>query len=216
LALGGCGNLLSGLIPDAEVDNPLQFDGASIEVVFDGGATIRLQAIGGSGALDEAIPFGDDDLGPNALAPARLAIDGGFAGEAVLVADTYPDELVLDDIELSLRLWQGAETFDDAGSEDRLEPDPFDAGSSLTMAKVDSACNDRCLYAFVFPSVAGSSLQIELDGSDLDRALEIVRESPDANFVDVSLALTVASDPELGAGGSLTLTLDAVDGTLSF
>jgi hypothetical protein len=216
LVLSGCGNLLSGLIPDSEVDNPLQFDGASIEVALGSGATLRRQAIGGSGSLDEAIAFGDQDLGPNALSPALLAIDGGFAGEAVLVADAYPNQLVLDDIELSLRLWQGAESFDDAGSDDRLAPDPIVAGSSLTLTKVDTGCSASCLYAFAFPSVASSSLQIELDGSDLDRALEIIRESPDANFVDVSLTLTIASDPELGPGGTLTLTLDAADGTLAF
>ena len=214
--LSGGGNLLSGLIPDAEVDDPLRFDGASVEVALGGAPALRPQAIGGSGSLDAAIAFSDDDLGPGSVSPALLAIDGGFSGDAVLVADVYPDEIVLGDIVLAVQLWQGAESFDDAASDDRLAPDPFDAGSSLTLTKVDPGCSASCVYAFAFPTVASSSLQIELDGSDLDRALEILRESPDANFVDVTLTLTLSADPEPGPGSSLTLTLDAADGTLSF
>lgn len=216
LALSGCGNLLSGLLPDAEIDDPLRLDGASMEVALDNSVSIGVQAVAGSGSLDAAIPFGDDDLGPGGVSPALLAIDGGFSGEAVLVADTYPAQIVLDDIELAVRLWQGAESFDEAGSENRLAPDPFAAGSGLTLTKVDPACNASCVYAFAFPSVAASSLQIELDGGDLDRALEILGKSPDANFVDATLSLTLTAEPEPGPGSTLTLTLDAADGTVGF
>ena len=216
LALSGCGALLSGLLPDAEVDDPLRLDGASLEVTLGPATTIASQAISGSGSLAEAIAFGDEELVAEALSPALLTIDGGFIGEAVLVADVYPAVLSLSGIELAVRLWQGAESFDEASSDNRLAPDPFVAGSGLTLNKVDPACNASCVYAFAFPTVAASSLQIELDGNDLDRALEILGASPDANFVDATLALTLTAEPEPGPGSTLTLTLDAGDGTIGF
>lgn len=213
LTMAGC-----GLIPDAEVSNPLQFDGESVAVAFPGAgaSAITLQAITGSGSLEAPIGFSDDDLGSGAISPASLSIDGGFSGDAVLVANVYPDQIALSDLALTVRLWQGAESFDGASADNRVEPDPFTGGSDLTLNKVDAGCAASCAYAFAFPSVAASSLAIEIDGSDLTRTLEILSESPNANFVDVTLEVTATSTPDIGAGSSLTFTLEAADGTLTF
>ena len=211
LMLSGC-----GLIPDIEVSNPLQFDGASIPVQFGAAPTLRLQAVSGTGGLADPIPFSDEDINSAPTGPAALTIDGGFVTEVVLVADVYPDEIVLNDISLEVRLWQGAETFADASADNKVEPDPFTAGIPLTLNKVDAGCAASCTYAFAFPDVAGSSLQIEIRGSDLGKTLEIIGDSPNANFVDVTLSVTASSTPDIGPGSSLTLTLDAGDGVLTF
>lgn len=215
LLLGGCGNLLGGVLPDTEVDDPLQIDGATVSVSFGDPPPIRLQAVAGRGELDAPIAFDDQDIG-GPVAPVTLTIDAGFEAEAVLEGDIQPDRIVLSDIEVEVRMWQGTETFAAASSDDRIEFDPFVASGDLTLDKVDPDCTASCVYAFAFPAVADSSLQIEIDGSDLTKVLAIVGEAPDANFVDVVVSLVASSSPELGPGSSLTLTFDAADGTFDF
>lgn len=213
LMLSGCGNLLGEVLPDRSVSDPLDLHGESVTVVFGGAPALRLQQVSGSGGLAEPIAFADGDLGTGAGDPVSLEIDGGFAATVILEGGVYPDTIVLSDIVLTIQLWEGTETFDQASS--AFESD-IDTNTTLTLEKDDPACSASCSYTFAQQLLASSSLLIRFDGSDLSEVLAIISESPKANFIDATLGITASSTPELAAGSSLSFTLDADDGTMAF
>ena len=210
LTLAGC-----GVVADRVVSDPLQLDGVQIKVDLPA-ASLRT-AVAGSGTTPP-LPFVDRELSEGPLGPRRLRIDGGFEAFVTIVdgGDAYPDRLTLSAIALDLRLWEGASSFDEAAEDARLEL-PFGTGTSLTLDKLDPACDAApCLYRFALPILAASSLPLELSGGDLRTALAILTGGSNANFLQVTLDLDVEAEPALAAGSAAVLTLTAPGGILGF
>jgi hypothetical protein len=208
--LAGC-----GIVADRVVADPLQLDGVQVKV--DLPASALHTAVAGSG-VTPPLPFVDRSLVEGPLGPRSLRIDGGFEAFVTLVdgGGSYPDRLTLSAIALTLRLWEGASSYDEAAEGARLEL-PFGTSTSLTLDKLDASCDAApCLYRFALPILAESSLPLTLSGGELGTALAILTGGSNANFVQVTLALDIASQPELGAGSAAVVTLTARDGIIGF
>ncbi len=211
--LVACGLLPS--LPDQTALNPLQLDGLPIKIDLPPAGLAT--AVTGSGSV-VPIPFVNREFFEETRSPRQLAIDGGFGAFAVVVdgAGTYPDILVLTGIGPTLRLWEGASSFDEATEETRLEVD-FVTGTSLRLDKLDLTCTSApCSYTFSLPILAESSLPLTLSDSELDTAMAILTGGSNANFVQAVVTLEATSTPELGPASALVVTVEAGEGMFEF
>ncbi len=211
LALGAC-----GLIPPIPVNDPLHLDGQ--QVTLEVGATadsLAVQALPAAGGTSAPVQFNDQDFGAP-RAPTSLRVNGGFKPTATVKASNYPDTLTLSNIQLIVRLWDGAQSFEAANTNRRVEATASYLGS-LTLNR-NEACSDfaeSCEYTFSNPNLLQGSLKLELTGTNLSRALEIIETSPQPNFVEARVTLQVSGDPDPLPGTEIILELDMADGQIT-
>lgn len=215
LPLVGAAALISAcsLIPPQEVNDPLGLNGEELAVAFVGvtsaGEGFGAQAVAGdaSGTFDFADLGGDIPLNPGTLSNP-VSIASAKLGPAT-EADA-PDVITLSDAVLTIRVWQGAATYEVAEGANRVE-------HVLTVSEpinlnVGSCFAGSCSYTLDGDGPAFGA--VNLSGSPLSTLLDIAFNAPSPNHG--SATLTVQGEPDELAGKTLTLTLAAATGTVSF
>ncbi len=206
LLLTACGNL----IPDQQVTNPLGLDGTAVQVEFQAPDVLTAQAIGAQAEAD--FSFSDYDLPDLPISPTELANELSVAS-ATLSGDTAtaPDTIDLSDVEVTVRIWHGAFSYDAAEEDARVEA-VVEAASDITLNRVSCDAGVSCEYAYVgaVPAFGVASLT----GGQLGTTMTIVTEAPEPNQGHVLLQLT--GEPDELAGRTLTITIDASEGKIGF
>ena len=205
MLLGAC-----GFLPPIPVTDPLGLDGAALEVtVAPAPASLGALAVTASGATDR-LSFNDWDLGLP-LNPRSLKVDGGLRSSVTVTAPapgTLPDTLTISNITLTARLWDGAETFDDASQARRVMVQASYTGS-LTMSRDPNCAAITCNYTFDRPELLAGSLEVELSGAVFGSALDIIQSSPQPNYVLAEITMTVSGSPADPTSGTIIrFTLD--------
>ncbi|HEX7000225.1 MAG TPA: hypothetical protein VF164_00860 [Trueperaceae bacterium] len=198
----------SSLIPDQNVTDPLGLDGQSVAIAFPGGETVVAMAVTGSGSADFTFP--DLEIPDLPLSPAELTNEVSIASASLNAgAGEAPDQITLSGATLTVRVWHGAATFDDA---DDKADFVLNAQGAVTLTR--GGCTvDSCAYTYtgVLPAFGVASLT----GAELASAMQVATEAPTPN--DGHVSLSVAGEPEADlAGRTLTITLDGESGTIGF
>ena len=191
-------------IPPQSVTDPLGLDGQSVAVRFAGFAGV--QAVPGDGGgtftvadLDVSLPLNPGTmLNTVAIASARL------------LGETGPETISITNAELTVRIWQGAESFDLASESDRAE---VGLATDATMVLERGSCfAGSCNY--IYQSGPTKLGDLKLSGATLSTALSVMTTAPSPNSGSVSL--TVQADPDELAGRTLTIELEASEGEIRF
>lgn len=207
LVLGGC-----GLVPPVPVNNPLQLDGAELAVTVPGSspASISPLAVTATGTTG-SLPFDDWNLNLP-LNPRSLTVNGGFQRAVTVVPSDgtdCPATLTISNIALTVRIWDGATTFDSASSSRRVSSEASHSGS-LTMT---SNPGFPCRYTFDPADLLAGRLKVELSGATLGRVLDIVQNTPQTNYVEAMITMAVSGIPtDPSAGTVIRFTLDMAEG----
>lgn len=207
------------VIPPQEVSNPLGLHGEELEVTFapvtDSGvsaaATLGAQAVAGS--ANGVFEFADLD-GNLPINPGTLTNDVDFASVRLAPADLNdaPETITLSDAALTIRVWQGAASYEDAAAEDRVE-NLLAAGGPITLERVTCfGLESSCSYAVVGDGPALGT--VKLSGNPLRNLMGIAFNLPSPNLGSASLA--VQAEPDSLAGKTLTIKLAAAEGTVGF
>lgn len=208
LLLGAC-----GLVPPVSVTDPLKLDGEALEVTAGQAAGISPQQVPASGGTAEPKQFADQDLGIP-VNPSSLTVNGGLSSNVTVIAGAYPDSLELSDIDLTVRLWDGPDAFDAAPADRRVETEASWTGT-LSLSRTDECTvpQEPCTYSFDDAELASASLRVQLSGNDLSTLLAVIQESPQPNYVEATVTMTVAgSGFDLSAGDRLIFELNMADG----
>lgn len=192
-------------IPPQSVTNPLGLDGQQVTVSFP--AAVAIQAVQGEGA--GTFTF-DDFTESLPLKPGLLTNTVALDTTARLSGPAGIDTITLTDPVLTVRLWHGAATYDDAAGDARAE---VTLQATATIVYADPSCfAGVCDYKYQSgPRTLGD---LSLSGSNLATVLDILTQAPTPNGGSVSL--TVQGDPDELAGRTLRFTLDAEEGELRF
>lgn len=194
-----------GLIPAQPVNDPLQIDGQQLDVVFGGGDALAAQTILGRSVAEFQFSNTDDIGIP--IGPARVTAPLGFDPSATLDVAGGPEQITLSDLSVTVRVWEGASTFDAAASDARVEVSAEFVGT-ITLSRVGTGSS------YTFDNDVAGLLLLELTGSAPGRFLAIATDGPQTNFG--SIELTAGADPDSLAGSTLTVTVQAGEGEVSF
>jgi len=203
VALAAC-----ALVPPVAVNDPLGLHGATVEVVFGGGAAV-LAPLAADGADDVTFTFDDVDPVDLPLSPGRLtnAISVATATLDAPEPDA-PETITLSDIGLELWLWHGAGSYDAAQEGARVQTSVKNAGP-VTLTR--GACTaTECAYAYAGDAPAFGV--VRLTGGDVGTVLTISSQPPEPNAARVRV--TVRAEPDGLAGRTLTIELDAFEGSI--
>lgn len=205
-------------VPPQSVTDPLGLDSQQLALQFvapttAAAADLGAQAVGGEAAA--AFQFDDWDI-DSPVRPGTLTNDVTIKSASLSPATEAdaPAEITLSDPVLTVRVWQGAATFEEAADADRVEH-VLEATAAITLVR-DGTCvisgGGTCRYAYDGDSAALGV--IKLSGSSLSSLFNIATAEPTPNSGSVSL--TVQGSPDDLEGRSLTLTLGAAEGTIGF
>jgi hypothetical protein len=212
LALSAC-----GLIPPIPVTDPLHLDGEQVTLeVGASGSSLAVQAVPAAGGTSAPVQFNDQDFGAP-RAPSSLRVDGGFKPTATVMASSYPETLTLSNIQLTVRLWDGAQSFEAANTNRRAEVTAsYDGNLTLSRSEACSDFAESCEYTFTNTDLLQGSLRLELTGATLSRALDIIENAPQPNYVEALVTLQVAGNPNDPLPGTeIMLELDMADGQIT-
>lgn len=203
------------VIPAQEVQDPLGLHGEELQVAFVGaaslqgaGAELGAQAVTGSAGSE----FQFDDLeGSLPVNPGTLANDISIATARLAPATEAdaPETITLSGGELTVRVWQGAADYEDAG--DQRVQYVLEVSGPITLTR-SSCFAGECSYSFVGDEPALGT--VKLSGNPMRTLLDIVFDEPSPNSGSVSLE--VQAEPDTLAGKSLTVRLAANEGTVGF
>lgn len=200
--LGAC----SSFIPDQQVSNPLALDSQRVAMTFR--PPFGVQAFEG-----ETTPytFADIDLSavPGWVKAASLT-NKVAVRSAELNSATGPESITLSGIKFTLEVWQGAATYGAASASNRLLTG-FDVSGNVVLTR--GICDlDSCSYSVDASNATLGTLN--LTGATLNSALTVISQAPTPN-IGMAHVLGESNDATLD-GLTLTLTLDAQDGTIKF
>lgn len=202
------------VIPPQSVTDPLGLDSELLALQFVGptaAAQVGPQAV--TGAIATSFEFEDWDA-DIPVTPGTLTNDVSIKAASLspVTEAEAPAEITLSDPVLTLRVWQGAATWDDADAGDRVEY-VLESASSITLVRGTCVITgSRCPYAYQGGDAAFGS--IKLSGTPLQNLFNIATSEPTPNSGSVSL--TVQGEPDSLAGKTLTITLSAAEGTMGF
>lgn len=207
LALAACG----ALIPDQTVGNPLGLDGQTVAITFPAPATLVTQAVQGDAEADFAFQDFETDISSLPVSPAELSNDLSIK-TASLSGDTAtaPETITLSDAVVDLRLWHDAATYAEAASGHRVQVTAQSQGA-VTLER-DTCSETACTYTY--DGAAPAFGVASFTGAQLSAGLTIFTQAPTTNSGHVALTLT--GEPDSLAGRTLTITIDASQGTLKF
>lgn len=204
LLLAAC----SSLIPDQNVTDPLGLDGQSVDITFPGGETVVALAVAGSGSTDFTFP--DLEIPDLPVTPAELTNEVSIASASLNAgAGEAPDQITLSGATLTVRVWHGAASFDDAADKADFV---LNAQGAVTLTR--GGCTvDSCAYTYngVLPAFGVASLT----GAKLASAMQVATTAPTPNDGHVEVSLSGEPEADL-AGRTLTITLDGESGTIGF
>lgn len=194
-------------IPPQSVADPLGLHGQQVQVAFP--AALSALAVTGEGA--GTFVFDDDE------AIAKLPLRPGLLTNRVRLADTVRlsgpegiDTITITDPVLTVRLWQGAETFEEAEDGAKAE---VSLTTTATIVYGDPSCF-ATVCDFKLKSGPRTLGDVSLSGTALSTVLDILGEEPSPNHGSASL--TLQADPDELAGRTLRFTLEAAEGELRF
>jgi len=196
-------------IPPQSVTDPLGLDGQYVAVIFMDSPVI--QAVPGVGGGT----FSFEDLDVNlVVSPGLMTNTVRFAANARLFGtDDGPGTITLSAPELTVRVWHGAATYDEAADDARAEASVSTAANIVyKRGTCFAGATASCAYAYQSgPLTLGD---VHLSGTPLRTVLGIVTEAPSPN--NGSVALSVQADPEELAGLTFTIELEASEGEIRF
>lgn len=203
------------VIPPQSVSDPLGLDSEQLALQFVGpaAATAEVGPQAVTGAIATSFEFEDWDV-DIPVTPGTLTNDVSIKSASLspVTEAEAPAEITLSDPVLTLRVWQGAATWDDADAGDRVEY-VLESASSITLVRGTCVITgSRCPYAYQGGDAAFGS--IKLSGTPLQNLFNIATSEPTPNSGSVSL--TVQGEPDSLAGKTLTITLSAAEGTVGF
>lgn len=207
ILLGAC-----GLLPPIPINDPLGLHNAELAVTVAVNPTsMSALAVTDAGGTTTPIPFKDLNLSLP-LNPRSLTVYGGLQS-AVTVAlpegAVCPETLTISNITLTVKLWDGATTYDGAIEARRVSV-PASDPRSFTMSR-DSETS--CSYTFGRTDLLVGSLQVELSGDKLSRAIGIIQSAPGDNYVEATITMTVSGTPIHPSPGTvITFRLDMARG----
>lgn len=201
LALTAC----SALSPQAVTD-PFGLDGQQVEVTFP--VPLTAQAIAGDGSTTFSFP---DLEQPLPLAPGQLSNTVKLAPTVRLSGPAGSDTITITDPVLTVRLWHGADSYEEAAAGDRVE---MVLAASATIVYANPTCFSGTFCEYSYQSGLRTLGDLTLKGSELSTVLGIMTDPPSPNGGSAMLALE-GSPVEL-AGRTLRLTLDAAQGEVRF
>ena len=192
-------------IPPQAVTDPLGLHGEQVEVAFP--AALSVQVVAGEGSGEFTV---DDFTESLPLRPGLLSNTVKLTTTARLSGATGPASITITDPVLTVRLWQGAESFEQAVDGSKAEV-KLETTASIVYT-VGTCFASHCLYEYQSgPRTLGD---LSLSGSSLSTVLDILTQEPTPNSGSVSL--TVQADQDELAGRTLRFTLDAAEGELRF
>ncbi|MFO7545235.1 MAG: hypothetical protein R6W77_07030 [Trueperaceae bacterium] len=201
--LAGC-----GLVPPIDVQDPLGLDGQEIDVTF-GPAVTGLAPLSVGGNASASFTFPDADLGDLPVNPKQIVNELGIAS-ATLDREAGPEIITLSDIDVVVRVWQGAASYDTAAANQRAEAS-FAASGAVTLSASGGGVGTT---SYTVSGASGDVGLLTMSGSDIANLLTILSELPATN--DGSIAVTLQGDPDALLGGTLTIELDAWNGQIKF
>lgn len=204
VVLAGCGRL----IPPIDVANPLGLDGQEIDVSF-GPAAAGLTALSVEGSASASFTFPDADLGDLPITPNQLVNELEIAS-ATLDREGGPEVITLSDIDVVVRVWHGAASYDTAASNARAQAS-FSATGAVTLTVSGGGVGTT---TYVVGSATTDIGLLTVSGSDIANLMTILSEVPDPN--QGSIAMTLQGDPDALSGGTLAIELDASSGQIKF
>lgn len=202
------------VVPPQSVTDPLGLDSEQLAVTFEdaaagpAGANLGAQAV--TGTFSGGFEFEDWDVNLP-VSPGTLSNAVSIASASLEPATGAPAEIVLSEAILTVRLWHGAASYEDAADADRVEH-VLEAPGAITLTRGTCAMNDRCSYSYGGDDLAFGT--INLSGSPLRNLVMIATSEPTPNLGSVSL--TVQGEPDTLAGKTLNVRLAAAEGTVGF
>src|SRR5690606_20815752 len=163
--LAGC-----GLVPPIGGENPLGLDGQTVDVTFGPQAT-ELAPLSVGGTASGAFTFEDADLGDLPVNPKQLVNELGIAN-ATLDRAGGPEVITLSDIDVVLRVWQNAASYDAAAANQRAEAS-FAASGAVTLSAYGGGTDTT---DYVVSSASGDVGLVTMSGSDAANLLTILSE----------------------------------------
>lgn len=201
--LAGC-----GLVPPIDVEDPFGLDGQTIDVTF-GPVVSGLTPLSVDGTASGAFTFQDADLGDLPVNPKQLVNELGIV-RATLDRAGGPEGITLSDIDVVLRVWQGATSYDDAAANQRAQAS-FSASGAVTLSATGGGADTT---DYIVSSASGELGLLTMSGSDVANLMTILSDLPATN--QGSIAVTLQGDPDALLGGTLTIELDAWNGQIKF
>jgi len=199
--LTACGAIIG---PQAVVD-PFGLDATMVPIQFGAGpAALAPMAVTGSAEGDFEFPDFEQAL---PLTPKIIDNQVSLAG-AELNDPNGPETITLTSATLTVRLWHGADSYDQASTADRVQVQ-LSAAGALVFTR-DTCSASACTYD-VGTAALGT---ISLSGGPLSSFLNVAVNPPTPNQGQASMQVEASND-EL-AGATLTLELDASQGTIRF
>ena len=199
--LTACG----AVIGPQSVGDPFGLDATVVPITFGPGpAALAPMAVTGSAAGDFEFPDFEQAL---PITPKIIDNVVSLAG-ASLDDISGPETITLTSVALTVRLWHGADSYDQASTADRVEVQ-LSADGALVLNRGTCSAS-ACTY-----DVGDASLgTISLSGGPLSSFLNVAVNPPTPNQGQASMQVEASND-EL-AGATLTLELDASQGTIRF
>lgn len=207
------------VIPPQQVNDPLGLHGEELVVTFapatssgvSAAATLGAQSVAGS--ANGVFEFADLE-GGLPINPGTLTNDIDFASVRLSPADetTAPETITLSDAALDIRMWQGAASYEDAAADERVQY-LLAAGGPITLERVTCfGIDSSCSYTVDSDALALGT--VKFSGAPLGNLMQIIFNAPSPNLGSASFS--VQAVPETVAGMTLTITLDAAEGTIGF
>lgn len=204
LALAAC-----SAIPPQAITDPLGLDGQGVEVDFAG--ALGAQAVPGEGGGTFTVADLDVNL---VVSPGLMTNSVGFATNARLTGtDDGPATIMLSDPVLTVRLWHGANTYDEAADDARAEAS-ISTTTEIVYQRGTCFVGATASCAYTYQSGSLTLGDIRLSGTPLRTVLGILTEEPTPNSGSVSL--TVQGDPDELAGLTFIVELEASEGEIRF
>lgn len=203
-------------IPQQPVNDPLGLDSMELALTFVGatsagaGSDFGAQAV--AGEFTDTFTFDDWDV-ELPVNPGTLTNDVSIASASLEPATSAdaPMEIVLSEPLLTIQLWQGADSYQEAGAADRVEY-VLEAEGAITLARGTCAVDSRCSYSYQGADLAFGT--VKLSGNPLGNLIRIATSEPTPNSGSVSLS--VQGEPDALAGKTLNIRLDAAEGSVGF
>lgn len=191
-------------IPPQQVSDPLGLHDQSVEVAFPG--TLAVQAVSGGGEGSFTFP----DIAFDApIKPGALTNTIGI-GSAMLSGGTGPDTITITNPQLTVSVWQGAATYDQAPEGERATVN-LTTTATIVLARGNCFAGS-CSYNYL--SGPRSLGDLKLSGAGLSAAFTVITQEPSPNQGTVEL--TLQADPDELQGRTLTIKLDADEGEIRF
>ncbi len=195
----------ASLIPAQSFDNPLGLANKDIAVTVPATAALRTLAAG-AGTVSGS--FNDVDLSdvPLGIIPAKYEIELGFTGSATVSGSSLPATITLTNVQLAI-------TVSDVDNSATIPTMSYPGSLTLTQQSgssysvAGSASIDSGDVSAIFTAVIASS--------QLTNLLDVILLDG-SNTQNTAMATLSFETDDLAAGGTITMTINAGTGTVSF